>query len=106
MSTPYVITVSVAATGDVPLTYGQTYQFTAAASCIICFTKNPLFVGITGATKSFGANGTWGSFVAPSQTTSISFNTVPADEQCTVGLTDTTRTIHVSSTTDKHGSKK
>jgi len=87
-------------TSTVYLKYNQPFEFLANPACNICFSVNPLFVGISGGSFKPGANKTLGPYTAPSQDTSINFNTVPPAQQCTVAV-DVPRTIHVTSTGHK-----
>ena len=87
-------------TSPVNLKYNQPFQFLPSSACNMCFSVNPLFVGISGGSFKPIANKVVGPYTAPSQDTSIDFNTVPSAQQCTVSA-DVPRTIHVSSTGHK-----
>ena len=96
----YIIPIPTQDTTPVELKYNQPFQFSASAACNICFSVNPLFVGISGGSFKPGANKVLGPYMSPNQETSINFNTVLPDQQCTVAV-DVPRTIHVSSTGHK-----
>jgi hypothetical protein len=97
MSSPVVVPVPPGPL-NVPLKPSQQYKFVANLPCNICFTKNPLFVGISGVSTIMRAGQTLGPFVAPKVPAQINFNAVDVAEQChPMGVQLTPKVIHVGS---------
>jgi hypothetical protein len=97
MSSPVTIPVPPGPL-NVPLNPSQPYKFVASQPCNICFTKNPLFVGISGVSTIMRAGQTLGPFIAPKVPAQINFNAVDVAEQCHPMLVQLTpKVIHVGS---------
>jgi hypothetical protein len=99
MSSPIVIPVPPGPL-SVPLNPSQKYQFVARGPCNICFSTNPLFVGISGVSTIMLAGQTLGPFTAPKVPAHINFNAVDVAEQCRPTMVQLApKVIHVGSGT-------
>src|SRR6516164_9571146 len=81
MSSPVVIPVPPGPL-SVPLNPAQKYKFVASQPCNICFSRNALFVGISGLSTVMLSGQTLGPYTAPTVPAQINFNAVNVAEQC------------------------
>jgi len=99
---PSLCKIVVPPAHEVYLQKRQKFQFNPTHASIICFDHNDLFIGLSDRTYPLVARKVLGPFTAPSVDTSIKYNVVPPDEQCTVkAKARIVKVIHVGSTRTK-----